>query len=81
VTTLRPQWAWELSEGSGRVLDRPLSPVFTTQFDAEEWLGLHWRALRDQGAHVALLHHDGAPVPPAHALASVPDAVTHPAHS
>lgn len=81
MTTLRPQWAWELAARSGRVLDHPLSPVFTTRFDAEEWLGLHWRTLRDQGAHIALLRHDGASVPPAHTLASIPDAVTYPAHS
>lgn len=73
---LRPQWVWEFASGSGRVLDRPLSPVFTTRFDAEEWLGLQWRVLRDQGVVRAGLRHDGAPVPPEYDLTVVPDQVT-----
>jgi len=76
VTTLRAQWVWELTGARGEVLDRPLSPVFPTRFDAEEWLGTQWRALREQGVHGAGLRHDGAAAPPVHDLAVVPEHVT-----
>ncbi|WP_308439190.1 hypothetical protein [Cellulomonas chitinilytica] len=36
-----------------------MSPVFTTQFDAEQWLGEHWRSLAQQGVHSVALVHDG----------------------
>ncbi|WP_454050362.1 hypothetical protein [Cellulomonas sp. Marseille-Q8402] len=73
---LRPQWAWELTGESGTVLDRPVSPVFTTRFDAEEWLGLQWRALRDQGVRSLVLRNDGTLVTPVYDLLAVPDQVT-----
>jgi hypothetical protein len=76
VTALHPQWAWELAGASGEVLDRPLSPVFGTRYDAEEWLGAHWRTLRDQGARTAVLRNDGALVPPAYDLGAVPEQMT-----
>lgn|GEM_PF-884952 len=76
MTALRPQWAWELAGAGGAVLDRPLSPVFATRFDAEEWLGMHWRTLRDQGVRTAVLRNDGTTVPPVHDLATVPEHVT-----
>jgi hypothetical protein len=72
---LHPQWAWELSGDSG-VLDRPLSPVFTTRYDAEEWLGAQWRVLRDQGVRTVLLRNDGSAVPPAYDLTAVPEQMT-----
>jgi hypothetical protein len=72
---LHPQWAWELAGPDGP-LDRPLSPVFTTRYDAEEWLGAQWRALRDQGVRTALLRNDGTAVPPAHDLTAVPAQMT-----
>ena len=46
---LRPQWEWRFDGADGAVLDRPVSPVFTTQYDAEQWLGEHWRTLAAQG--------------------------------
>ena len=61
---IRPQWVWELDDAEGRVLDSPVSPVFSNQFDAEQWLGEQWRALAAQGAHVAHLLHDGASATP-----------------
>jgi hypothetical protein len=57
---IRPQWVWELEDADGRPLDSPVSPVFTTQFDAEQWLGETWRSLAAGGAVVARLLHDGA---------------------
>jgi hypothetical protein len=75
VTVLHPQWAWEFAGAVG-VLDRPLSPVFTTRYDAEEWLGAQWRVLRDQGVRTAVLRNDGATVPPAYDLTVVPEQMT-----
>ena len=57
---IRPQWVWELDDAEGRALDSPVSPVFTTQYDAEQWLGETWRSLAAAGAVVARLLHDGA---------------------
>ncbi|MCO7272182.1 MULTISPECIES: hypothetical protein [Cellulosimicrobium] len=56
---IRPQWVWELDDAEGSVLATPVSPVFTTQYDAEQWLGETWRALAAEGAVVARLLHDG----------------------
>ena len=41
----RAQWTWLLCGAAGEPLDRPLSPTFTSRFDAEAWLGEHWRRL------------------------------------
>jgi hypothetical protein len=56
---VRPQWEWRFDDASGSTLERPVSPVFTTQFDAEQWLGEHWRSLAEQGVHAVALVHDG----------------------
>lgn len=76
TAALHPQWVWELAGASGEVLDRPLSPVFGTRFDAEEWLGAHWRTLRDQGVRTVVLRNDGVLVRPAYDLVAVPEQVT-----
>lgn len=56
---IRAQWEWALEDAAGRLLDRPISPVFGNQFDAEQWLGENWRDLARQSAAVARLMHDG----------------------
>jgi hypothetical protein len=61
---IRPHWEWALDDADGRPLAASLSPVFTTQFDAEQWLGEHWRSLATQGAAVARLLHDGQQATP-----------------
>ncbi|WP_233571449.1 hypothetical protein [Cellulomonas triticagri] len=76
MSTLRPSWAWEMAGAGGAVLDRPVSPVFTARTDAEEWLGMQWRALRDQGVRTVVLRHEGALVPPVHDLTVVPEQMT-----
>lgn len=58
---VRPQWEWRFDDAEGRAVDRPVSPVFTTQYDAEQWIGEHWRALAAQGVRTATLLHEGAP--------------------
>ena len=69
-------WTWQFADSSDRALDRPTSPAFEWRFDAEEWLGVHWRALRDQGAAKALLHRGDVPVAPVYDLAAVPERMT-----
>lgn len=60
-----PQWTWELLATDERVLDRPVSPAFTSRFDAEAWLGEHWRSLAAEGVGSARLLQQGAAVAPA----------------
>ncbi len=61
--TLRPQWEWRF-EGVAGPLDRPVSPVFGNRYDAEQWLGEHWRALAAQGVATASLQHEETPAGP-----------------
>ncbi|WP_402464726.1 hypothetical protein [Isoptericola aurantiacus] len=61
---IRPHWAWSLETEAGVAVEQPPSPVFTTQFDAEEWLGEHWRELAAAGAARARLLHEGTQATP-----------------
>ncbi|WP_448061004.1 hypothetical protein [Cellulomonas hominis] len=61
---VRPRWVWELVAADGTVLDRPISPVFANQYDAEQWLGEQWRALSTEGVRSARLLHDGRQATP-----------------
>lgn len=61
---IRPRWEWVLHDDGDRRLDASLSPVFTTQYDAEQWIGEHWRQLVAAGAVIATLHHDGVQATP-----------------
>jgi len=67
---IQARWEWALDDAEGRVLSVP-SPVFTTQYDAEQWLGEHWRELSAGGAALARLLHDGAQATPGVVLPSV----------
>jgi hypothetical protein len=67
---MRSQWAWTFLDQAEQPLDRPLSPAFTTRFDAEAWLGEHWRDLAGQGVAAARLTDRGAVASPAIALHS-----------
>ena len=79
MSDLTPQWSWQFTDRGGRDLDRPLSPVFAIRYDAEEWLGGHWRVLRDQGVATVVLRHAGSTVPPQYDLTAVPEQMTfHP---
>lgn len=62
---IRPQWEWALDDAEGRRLSEPVTPVFTAQYDAEQWLGEHWRELAAAGAVRARLLHDGTQATPA----------------
>lgn len=62
--TTRPAWDWDLLDAQDHVLDRPVSPAFTSRFDAEAWLGETWRHLAAQGVAAARLAHHGEPAAP-----------------
>ncbi|MEP7764194.1 hypothetical protein [Sanguibacter sp. 25GB23B1] len=62
---IRPQWVWEMLDPAGEPLAAPVSPVFTNRFDAEQWLGEHWRELAGGGVDTAHLLHDGRQAAPA----------------
>ncbi|AEG44591.1 hypothetical protein [Isoptericola variabilis] len=62
---IRPRWEWVLDDATGRPVTSVVSPVFTTQYDAEQWLGEHWRELAAAGAVAARLLHDGTQATPA----------------
>jgi len=66
---VRPQWEWAFDDAAGEQLDRPVSAVFTNQYDAEQWIGEQWRSLAERGAHAARLLHDGRQVTPTLVLA------------
>jgi hypothetical protein len=59
---VRPQWEWVFVAADDQRPDRPVGPVFTGRFDAEQWIGEHWRALVEQGVVRAQLQHSGQPV-------------------
>ncbi len=58
----RAEWTWELSTATGALVDQPLSPTFTTRFDAEAWLGEHWRRLAGEQVATAQLLDGARPV-------------------
>ena len=60
----RQQWEWVFLDAADDVLPEPVSPVFTTRFDAEAWLGEHWRRLVGEGIAAARLTQQGGPVSP-----------------
>jgi hypothetical protein len=68
---IRPQWTWSFDDAEGDVLVAPPSPLFTNQYDAEQWLGESWRSLASEGAAVARLLHEGESAAPAVTL-SIP---------
>lgn len=58
----RLTWEWDLLDAQEGPADRPPSPVFTSRFDAEAWLGEHWRELAAGGVAAVRLRHQGAVV-------------------
>lgn len=60
-------WSWRLEKVDGRVVQGPADlpeETFTTQADAESWIGEHWRALAAVGVEQATLLEDDAPKAP-----------------
>jgi hypothetical protein len=52
----RAQWRWAFVDRAAETLERPVSPTFTSRFDAEAWLGEHWRGLAQDRVASAQLH-------------------------
>lgn len=58
----RQQWVWTFLDVDDVPLAQPVSPTFSTRFDAEAWLGEQWRRLADQGVAAVRLNRQGEPV-------------------
>lgn len=59
-------WVWQFEDvtptnppGPATSALEPVSPAFTTQYDAEKWLGAKWRELAANGVGTAKLMHRG----------------------
>ncbi|MCQ4046219.1 hypothetical protein ACFOSC_21115 [Streptantibioticus rubrisoli] len=58
-------WTWRFQKADGSEVVPPLEPEeFSTQGDAESWLGEEWRALREGGIEQVTLFEDGTEVYP-----------------
>lgn len=59
-------WHWRYEDGSGGAVERSGSTEgaerFSSQSDAESWLGEHWRDLLDDGVARVSLFEDGKAV-------------------
>ncbi|NYI07005.1 hypothetical protein FHU37_003948 [Allostreptomyces psammosilenae] len=56
-------WTWQFEKADGSRTEPPLEPEeFTTQSDAESWVGEFWRVLRDGGVDQVVLFEDGTKV-------------------
>lgn len=73
----RPLWTWEMLDAAHAPLERPLSPTFTNRFDAESWVGEHWRELVRDGVRAVRLCHQGVPAAPLLPLRSRLDGGSH----
>ncbi|MFC5753993.1 hypothetical protein [Actinomadura rugatobispora] len=54
-------WSWRLEKADGRPAG-VAEETFTTQADAESWLGENWRGLREEGADQVTLLDGESPV-------------------
>ena len=50
-------WTWRYEDAAGQQVDGP-AEAFSSQSDAESWLGQHWRDLVSTGAVSAVLVED-----------------------
>ncbi|MEU3553197.1 hypothetical protein [Streptomyces fragilis] len=56
-------WIWRFEKADGTEVDPAVEPEeFTTQGDAESWLGEHWRDLLEGGAEQVRLFEDEAEI-------------------
>ncbi|CAM5232751.1 Mtc1 family protein OS=Streptomyces alboniger OX=132473 GN=CP975_09550 PE=4 SV=1 [Streptomyces alboniger] len=52
-------WTWRFEKADGTEVQPAVQPEeFTTQGDAESWVGEYWKALSDGGADQATLFED-----------------------
>jgi hypothetical protein len=50
-------WTWRYENGDGQPVEEP-TETFTSQADAESWLGQTWRQLATAGVTTAMLVED-----------------------
>jgi hypothetical protein len=50
-------WTWRYENGDGQPVEGPVE-TFTSQADAESWLGQSWRRLSGTGIATAMLVED-----------------------
>lgn len=56
-------WTWRFETADGTEVQPAVEPEeFTTQGDAESWLGEVWKDLREGGARQVVLSEDGTKV-------------------
>ncbi|MFF4172671.1 hypothetical protein [Streptomyces sp. NPDC001744] len=56
-------WTWRFEKADGTEVEPVVTPEeFTTQGDAESWIGEHWRDLLGGGAEQVTLSEDGTKV-------------------
>ncbi|MBB1246687.1 hypothetical protein GL263_24500, partial [Streptomyces durbertensis] len=56
-------WTWRFEKSDGTETDPAVEPEeFTTQGDAESWIGEVWRELREGGVDQVRLFEDGSEI-------------------
>jgi hypothetical protein len=59
-------WTWRFEKADGTEAEPAVEPEeFTTQGDAESWIGEQWQALLDGGVEQVRLFEDGTEIYPA----------------
>lgn len=52
-------WTWTYEDAAGeRVVPETAAEGFPTQAEAEDWIGVTWRDLREEGVKAVTLHED-----------------------
>jgi hypothetical protein len=55
-------WTWQYLGADGAQLDRGEAEEFSSQGDAESWIGEEWKTLKEDGVDRVLLLEDGAKI-------------------
>ncbi|WP_328401516.1 hypothetical protein OHS70_27295 [Streptomyces sp. NBC_00390] len=56
-------WTWRFEESDGTEVQPAVEPEeFTTQGDAESWIGEHWKELLEGGADQVVLSEDATKI-------------------
>jgi hypothetical protein len=53
-------WTWQYEDGDGKPVDGP-GEAFSSQADAESWIGQTWRQLASAGVTTVILLEDSRP--------------------
>jgi hypothetical protein len=55
-------WTWQYLGADGEQLDRGEVEEFTSQGDAESWIGEEWKGLKEDGVDKVVLLEDGGTI-------------------